>query len=67
MTVLKFVGWTGFAAYTALVIYGLYTLEFKVMLPWLILENGLIATIFALFARSATKEAEDIAGSLKYS
>ena len=67
MSILKFAGWTGFAAYTALLMYGLYSLEFKVMLPWLTLESGFIAVIFACLTRAATKEVEEIVGSLKYS
>ena len=67
MSILKFAGWTGFTAYTAIVIYGLCTLEFKVMLPWLNLLSGFIAVIFAYLTRIETNKVKEISGSLKYS
>jgi hypothetical protein len=63
MQVLKYAGWTGFALYSALMVYGLFTLGFKIMEPWLLLEAKMIVLILALKTLALNKETARIIGS----
>lgn len=65
MNMLKYAAWFGFALYTALMIYGLYTIGFKIMEPWLKVEAGFICLIFTFKAMAINKETEVILDSLK--
>ncbi len=61
---LKYTGWTAFALYSVLMVYGFYEYGFKLMEPWLKLELHFIGLIILFKALALNKETQEILSSM---